>query len=568
MKHFNVENKGVKAAAILQIWTVACCMIPNVWLTMADGYPLWSALTNIIFPAGLYLLLMSLTAKVGRASLWMTPLYVLAAFQMVLLYMYGRSVIAVDMFLNVVTTNPGEVGELLGNLLLIIFVIVVIFVPPIAMAVVAAAKHYRLSEAAMVRGRKCAMALMALGVATYGLSYTSARHCRVLDEVYPVNAFYNLGTAVHRTLRVAKYHQTSANFKFDARSERADSMAEVYVLVVGETSRAANWQLCGYERQTTPRLAEKEGLVAYRHAISQSNTTHKSVPMLLSHVDAKEFGDSIYYIKGIISAFKEAGYHTAFFSNQSRNHSFIDFFGEEADTCVFVKENLKGEAAASPYDADMLPLLESQLRAGHKKLLVVLHAYGSHFNYIDRYPREQAKFLPDRPAPATFHSRPKLINAYDNTILYTSNFLADIIDRLEAAGVNAAMIYTSDHGEDVFDDDRHLFLHASPIASYYQLHVPMVVWLSESYRAAYPKKAEALKGNVEKFVSPSRVYFHTALDMAGLKSPKFRPEWSLMNSDYRPGDAIYLNDHNDAVGLRESGLLEQDFVRLDKLNIP
>ena len=61
--------------------------------------------------------------------------------------------------------------------------------------------------------------------------------------------------------------------------------------------------------------------------------------MLLSPVSASSF-DSIYYQKGIITAFKEAGYQTAFFSNQRYNHSFIDFFGKEADTYDFIKEDV------------------------------------------------------------------------------------------------------------------------------------------------------------------------------------------------------------------------------------
>lgn len=107
-------------------------------------------------------------------------------------------------------------------------------------------------------------------------------------------------------------------------------------MVVGETSRALNWQLYGYERETNPLLVQQSGLVAFPKVLTESNTTHKSVPMLLSDVTACSY-DSIYHRKGIITAFKEAGFRTAFFSNQRFNHSFIDFFGREADTFDFIK---------------------------------------------------------------------------------------------------------------------------------------------------------------------------------------------------------------------------------------
>ena len=69
---------------------------------------------------------------------------------------------------------------------------------------------------------------------------------------------------------------------------------------------------------------------------------------------------------------------------------------------------------------------------------------------------------------------------------------------LENQGTDAALIYTSDHGEDIFDDPRHLFLHASPVPSYYQLHIPFLIWMSDSYREAYPEHWEAVTANKEK----------------------------------------------------------------------
>lgn len=87
---------------------------------------------------------------------------------------------------------------------------------------------------------------------------------------------------------------------------------EVYVMVVGETSRANNWGIYGYNRDTNPKLSKVFGLTAFNHVLTESNTTHKSVPMLLSAVSACTF-DSIYHQKSIITAFKEAGFQTAFY---------------------------------------------------------------------------------------------------------------------------------------------------------------------------------------------------------------------------------------------------------------
>lgn len=117
-------------------------------------------------------------------------------------------------------------------------------------------------------------------------------------------------------------------------------------------------------------------------------------------------------------------------------------------------------------------LVEEELKAGHQKLFIVLHAYGSHFNYKERYPESMSVFKPDNLTDAKYENKEYLMNAYDNTIRYTDGFLASLITLLQKMNSFSAMLYTSDHGEDIFDDNRKLFLHASPVPSYYQLHVP------------------------------------------------------------------------------------------------
>ena len=121
-------------------------------------------------------------------------------------------------------------------------------------------------------------------------------------------------------------------------------------------------------------------------------------------------------------------------------------------------------------DDYLLALVQEELAKGNRKQFIVLHTYGSHFNYRERYPAEAAFFQPDSPADAEFKYRDNLINAYDNSIRYTDDFLSRLIGLLQQQDAGSAMLYTSDHGEDIFDDHRHLFLHASPVPSYCTVH--------------------------------------------------------------------------------------------------
>ena len=106
--------------------------------------------------------------------------------------------------------------------------------------------------------------------------------------------------------------------------------------------------------------------------------------MILSAASADNF-EIIYKQKSIITAFKEAGFKTAFLSNQVPNNTFTDFFSREADVVKF----LRGDPLAisnNPLDHDLLPLLDNFIAKGGNKQFIVLHTYGSHFNYCDRHP--------------------------------------------------------------------------------------------------------------------------------------------------------------------------------------
>ena len=127
--------------------------------------------------------------------------------------------------------------------------------------------------------------------------------------------------------------------------------------------------------------------------------------MLISFASAENF-DSIAHFKSIITAFKEAGFSTAFISNQRPNRSFTEHFGNEADTTVYVtgadmETYHFDEAVLEPVDR----LLGDTLR---RKQLIVIHTYGSHFKYRDRYPDNFSVFRPDDAIDASLSNRDQL----------------------------------------------------------------------------------------------------------------------------------------------------------------
>lgn len=536
-------------------------IVPNVALDITEiQYSALDRVVNVLLPLGVYLLLCVSSSKIGRTAVLFIPVMVLCAFQLVLLFLYGESIIAIDMFLNVATSNPGEAGELLSNLSTAILVVVVLYLPPIVLGIRLWRKNRRLTSSARRVGAIIGAALVLGGLICWGFM---AKTYRADRKLFPVNVISNMFVAVERTDLSINYDKTSAPFDFHAQISDTASAPEIVVLVVGETSRADNWQLNGYERSTNPRLSKRHGLVNFTRVLSESNTTHKSVPLLLSHLSAAEFGDSIYDVKGVMAAFGEAGYATSWLSNQPRNHSLIDYFGSQADSVLFLNDDGKHH-----YDMELLPHLAKAVNHKDKKrIMVALHSYGSHFNYRERYPSEYSVFKPDAASSASAENRDELLNAYDNSVLYTDALLDSVISIVSATGRPAAMLYLADHGEDIFDDSRERFLHASPTPTYWQIHVPMVVWLSRGYRAQNPDALKHLVANSGRNISSSRSAFHTLLSLGKVKSGVYNPDASVVEATYSEPTRIYLNDYNEATSLRQAGLRDNDFDQLAKRSV-
>lgn len=520
-------------------------ILPNVILAVTEHLSPAGRIANIIVPLTTYWLVLTLSRKTGRTMIILFPVLFLGAFQMVLTYLYGRGPIAVDMWLNLVTTNAGEVNELLSQLLPAIVWVVVIYIPTLTIAATQWAKHQTIDETFIRVQRFPALCSAAVAlIATFALAaftpYTPT------NDLFPINAISNFGLAVERLEASNGYKDASKDFRYDAHCTFTDDDPETVVLVIGETSRADNWQLYGYHRPTNPVLSKTEGLTVFTDYMSQSNTTHKSVPILLSLADAEDY-TILYRTKGIMQAFREAGYHTAFISNQQRNHSFIDFLGEQADYCLFLHDSLSRNAD----DIELLKPLRQQIKQNRgKRTFIVLHTYGSHFSYADRYPKAMRHFMPDHYDGAKAKYRLQLVNAYDNTIVHTDFLIGKVISTLSSGGGSAAMLFTSDHGEDIFDDQRHLFLHASPFPSYYQLHVPLIAWTSPTYRIRHAEIAQSLISNSHKQAESNSV-FHTLLSLGGVATQYRNDSLSLASPAYTPHRRLFIDDHNKPLSYPE-----------------
>ena len=546
---------------LLTVYFFVALIIPNCVLANTEPYSVWTVEALILMPLGFYMM-WSVALRRSGVMIWLAfPFIFFCAFQIVLLYLFGNSIIATDMFTNLLTTNPGEAGELLGNIYPSVVLVCVIYLPLLWLAAREIGHKRYITRTARMNIGLTGAALFAVGLLALWPAYHVSEERHVLrDEIFPLNIMYNLGLSGSEFRKSYNFHKTSEGFTYEAERTAEAPGREVYVYIIGEASRAMNWQLYGYGRETNPLLSGVGDLVVFRDVLTQSNTTHKSVPLILSSVATGEH-EELYRRKGLPALFNEAGFDTWFISNQSPQGAMIDHLAHDARHVIYIR---------SPrHDTQLLDEMRKALeRSTSQKLLFVLHCYGSHFSYHQRYPREFAHFQPDNDVAIARQHRPMLVNAYDNSIRYTDYFLAQTIDYLRSLkGTSSALLYCADHGEDLIDDDRERFLHASPTTTAYQLYVASLAWFSEDNRTHFPEKAAAAEAN-ETAPATTHALFHTMADMASIRGRFLTTKVSLVSPDFdRTAPRRYLNDHNEAVPFRKTGLRHEDMEVFRKYGI-
>jgi glucan phosphoethanolaminetransferase (alkaline phosphatase superfamily) len=378
-----------------------------------------------------------------------------------------------------------------------------------------------------------------------------------MKEIFPldfVRSFAVLWSGAQEARHAAAKRE---NFSFP-NVRRADSIMqtahkEIYVVMVGESSRRSNWSLFGYPRQTTPRLGEiADKLFKFDRVTSNASITILSVPMALTRAGPEAFHVSRSE-KSIVSLLKEAGFSTYWISNQEHFGPFANSttsIANEADHVYFPEgADIAGENRN--IDSNLLLKLDEALAAtgGGDKIAVFIHMMGSHWYYSDRYPTTFGRFPDGSAEPRVVTARQKQIVAeYDNSVLFSDYIVRGVIDRLAQQDCDSGLIYFSDHGERLFDggvsDDE--MGHGFPSPSRKEIEVPLVVWLSDSYRRANPNQVAFLQRNTGSVAQLSSV-FETIVDLAGAQYSDRNASLSLFSESYSPPQVLKILDPNEQV---------------------
>jgi lipid A ethanolaminephosphotransferase len=455
------------------------------------------------------LLAVILTKRTARVVL--SVLFVATALASHFMVTYGVFLDA-SMLRNVLRTDVREARELLTVSLL----------PPLALQALAPllllwCAPFTLADRSWTRAlawraASIAIAAAAFVVALFAVFQDAAalvrNHREVRHLVAPSNYLHAVAQVVAGDARtVARRQEPLGTDAVLGPSWSQRTKPALFVLIVGETARAANWGLDGYARQTTPELARIDGLLNFPDVQSCGTNTETSLPCMFSPWGRHDYDESrIRSHESLMHVLSHAGFRVLWRDNQS---------GCKGVCAGLSSERLEG------LDEHLLDGLDRIVEDTHGNRVLVLHQLGSHGPaYASRYTAAFARFQPAcRSAELRECTQAEIVNAYDNSLLYTDHVVASAIRFVQAqqGAYDTALLYVSDHGESL--GEHNVYLHGLPraIAPREQTQVPMVAWLSPGFARSAALDMECLRARAQQPASHDHL-FHTVLGLLDVRT--------------------------------------------------
>jgi lipid A ethanolaminephosphotransferase len=288
------------------------------------------------------------------------------------------------------------------------------------------------------------------------------------------------------------------------------------IFVLGESARARSFSLNGYARETNPRLRQQD-VVSFTRFDACATATAQAVPCVFASFGEKGFSyRRAEETDNLLDVAHTAGFQVTWYENG---------MGAQAVSRGVTEVKLGSYYRADPDRVliDRLPA-RAELLATGKDQLIVLHQRGSHGpDYAQRYTQEARVFTPDCDSSVLKScSREAVVNAYDNSIVYTDAILADAIEYLKAldGDFNTALLYTSDHGESTGEDGWYMHGLPKSIAPEDQIRVPFIAWLSPGLRAAEKLDLDCVRKLKDGQYSHDNV-FHTTIGLLDVETSAY-----------------------------------------------
>jgi lipid A ethanolaminephosphotransferase len=535
-------NEKAQPAGMRPVWVV---VLASFWLATVCNVALWRTLARLpdlsnsqAFTVSIALALVIGLTTAGLLSLlawrWtLKPVIMLfcvsAAFGAYFMMAYGV-VIDKSMLVNALQTDMRETRDLL-NWRLLATVLVLAVLP----CVLLWRQHIRLQNPTrqavsnlVALLASCALLVMVLVLFFQSIASVMRNYPQVRYLINPLNSFYALGLVAAKPFQ--RNESAILPLGEDATlgaTYTAQAKPPLLLLVLGETGRSVNFAVNGYSRPTTSELS-KENIASQRNAWSCGTSTAASVPCMFSNFGRANYESRPANYEGLMDVLQHAGLAVLWLDNQSGCKGVCDRVPNVNTSQLKVPGLCDGDEC---FDEVMLKDLDARIAAlpaerRAKGVVIVMHQMGSHGPaYFKRSPAAFKKFLPECTDNALQScTQQGLINAYDNSIVYTDHLLASSIQWLKAQEPlsSPAMLYVADHGESL--GENNIYLHGMPysVAPDVQKHVPWITWLSPGFEQRSEITTACLKQQLDAPVSHDN-YFHSVLGLMNVQTRVYTP---------------------------------------------
>jgi len=518
-------------------------VVGSLWLASIGNIALWmqvhqlpevSGLRGFAFAMGFGLIITAALTLILSLFNWrwlfkpvLTAFFFSAASGAYFMVSYGI-VIDSSMITNVIQTDTKEALDLLNWRMLISFFLLgllpswVLWKTPV--------KSLRWAQQAFsntLTGAASILVIVAVLLAIFQ-DYASImrNHTQLRYLVNPLNSFYAIGMVAAKPFQ--RENKTLLPLGRDAKvaALKPGEKPPLLLLVLGETARMGNFGVNGYERPTTPELA-KENIVSLKGVMSCGTSTATSVPCMFSHLGKEEFESRKNNYESLIDVLNHAGLAVVWIDNQSGCKGVCERV-PQALTKELKHPTLCKDGEC--FDEIMLQEIDQRIQAlpaerRAKGVVIVMHQMGSHGPaYYKRVPDNFKKFQPECKSNALQEcSREQVVNSFDNTIFYTDYFLAQAIQWLKKSEATAApaLLYVSDHGESL--GENNLYLHGLPyrVAPDVQKRVPWITWLSPRFEKQSGLINTCLKNKTDTALTHDN-YFHSVLGLMNVSSEVYQ----------------------------------------------
>ncbi|HVI58923.1 MAG TPA: phosphoethanolamine--lipid A transferase [Luteimonas sp.] len=521
--------------------TEALALLASVFFTAACNYELWHVLVAdlhahagllvavFVFATALHAFLLGLVLTRWTARPLLTVLFAATAFAAYYMGTY-KVYLDPDMIRNVLETDPREAGELLVPAL--VPSLLGLAVLPIAVLWRLRLRRRPLLRALWIRLAFLAgMLVLAAGGALSAfqdLSALARNHREVRYLVTPSNYVVSLSRVLFASPPGPARPLLPIGEDAREAPRAAGARPRLLVFVLGETVRAQNWGLDGYLRQTTPRLAAMPDVVNFPDTSSCGTSTEVSVPCLFSPYGRHAYDEArIRGHQSLLHVLQRAGVQVLWRDNQSGCKRVCDGLEFESMADATDPALCNGKRC---FDEILLSGLQARIVPDGRDRIVVLHQLGNHGPaYYQRYPPAFRRFTPTCDTEQLGDcSRQRIVNSYDNAVLYTDHVLARTIEMLkDEPGYDTALVYVSDHGESLGENG--LFLHGVPhaIAPSQQTHVPMVMWFSPGFARRQGLDLACVRQIAQGPASHDNL-FPTILGMFRVRTRLYDPQLDLL----------------------------------------